>query len=114
MAVNTRKSVTENGTIVLDVSFLDEDGIAVIPATIAWTLTDDVGTIINSRHAVSVAVPAAAIHIVITGDDAAILSDTDQGKRVVLLEWTYNSTLGAGLAATDEILFSVRDTVHGS
>lgn len=113
MPINTRKTVNELGTIIHEVSFFDEDGTACAPTAVYWTLTDDGGVIINSRHHVTLTPLATIMNVVVTGNDCAILGETDNGERIILLEWTYNSTLGSGLAGTEEILFNVRNTRHG-
>jgi hypothetical protein len=114
MAINVRKTVNEDGTIVFDVSFFDEDGIACTPASAAWTLYDDNGVIINSRSAVAIAPLADVVHLVLSGNDCQTLGASDSLERILYLAWTYNSTLGAGLPATEEILFKVKETIHRS
>lgn len=115
MPVNTRKTVNELGSVVLQFDFTDASSVAAIPATLYWTLTDDAGTIINSRHHVAVAAPAATTYLALSGNDCAVLSDTDNKERVLLLEWTYVESLtGTTIPQTEEVLFSIRDTVHGA
>jgi hypothetical protein len=112
MSVNVRKSVTEQGTINFEIDFYDETDAVVIPPAIDWTLTDDQGTIVNARHAVSVAVPAATINITLTGSDTAVLSTTDSLVRLLYLNWTYNSSLGAGLQGHEQVKFMIVDLKH--
>ena len=112
MAINTRKIVNEQGTIDFEIDFYDETNTAVIPTSIDWTLTDDQGTIINARHAVAVAVPAATIHVTLGGSDTAVLSSTDSLVRLLYLRWVYNSSLGAGKEGHEEIKFLVKDLKH--
>ena len=99
----------EKGTAVLGVAFTDEDGNAVTPSSITWTLTDINGTIINSRDAVPIT-PATSVNIVLSGDDLALdagVSDT----RIVTVEWVYTSSYGTGLPGKDQAKFSIEDLV---
>lgn len=104
--------IVEESTAVISASFLDEDSVAVIPDTITWTLSDLLGTIINSREDVSVDTPAASTDIVLSGDDLAFQS-SESGKikvtRKLLVEATYTSSLGSGLPLKDEVRFSIRN-----
>lgn len=82
----------EQSSLALTVGFRDEDGTAVIPDTIAWTLSKEDGTVVNSRADVSVGAPAAAIEIFLQGDDLAILDDDPREKRIVTVEAVYDTT----------------------
>jgi hypothetical protein len=112
MAINTRETVNERSTIDFEVSFYDETEAAVTPNEIEWTLTDDEGTIINSREDVAIETPAATVHITLSGDDCVILSETDSLVRKVHLSWIYDSLLGSDLEGHDEILFRIKDIRH--
>jgi len=97
----------EEGSYVIALTFKDEAGTALVPATLTWTLTDDAGTVINSRTAVSTT-PAATTNLVLYGNDLTV-TDTKKRRRIVTLNGTYNSTYGTGLPLTEEIRFSIRD-----
>ncbi|MCE5192098.1 MAG: hypothetical protein LLG08_10135 [Actinomycetia bacterium] len=114
MAIKTRATVNEDGTIIIDVAFFDEDEVACIPESAAWSLYDDNGTIINSRSDVAISPLADTVHIVLSGDDCQVLGSADSLDRILFIEWTYNSTLGSDLTGTEEVLFSVKNTIHGS
>lgn len=88
--------------------FTDESDNTVIPLTFTWTLTDKRGNVINERSAVSVT-PASTISFLLKGDDLAVGSNGTQ--RVLLLEWTYNSTLGTNLPGKEQVLFRISDLV---
>ena len=45
------------------------DPVNIAPTTMAWTLMDVAGNIINSRSAVNISSPAADQDIVLSGDD---------------------------------------------
>ena len=96
---------TEKGTYIVSVSFTDEDGNSVIPTAITWSLYDSTKNIFNSRSSVAVAVPAASINIVLSGLDLEVIEkDT---RRIVLVEYTYNSSYGTGLPGKVETDFYI-------
>jgi len=85
--------VNEESTAVFTVAFTDEDGNDVTPDSIAWSLTDDDGDVINSRDEVAIAAPAASVTITLSGDDLA-LQDGETGrtvKRHLIVEAVYDS-----------------------
>ena len=100
MPTNLDITATEQGTIVVRAAFTDEDGDTVTPASdVLWTLTDTDGTVINSREDEIVSA-AAAVNIVLSGDDLQILTaeaSESVVERRILVETTYNSSLGSGL-----------------
>ena len=85
--------------------WLDEDGVSEVPTAVTWDLTDRFGTVINSRHDVAIAVPAATNDIVLAGADLTI--GAGGPERVMLVEATYTSALGAGLLLKDECWFVI-------
>lgn len=98
----------EESTYVITVSFTDEDEVAVIPATIVWTLTNTAGTVVNLRSDVAVAIPAASIDIVLKGNDLQLLTgEVNQGIRTFTVEATYDSALGLGLPLKASVRFIV-------
>jgi hypothetical protein len=99
---------TEESTYVVTISFTDEDGDPVVPTAIAWTLTDNEGTVVNGRSAVSVAVPAASVEIVLQGADLVVADPAESVERRMIVRATYNSSLGIGLPLNDSCLFLVR------
>jgi hypothetical protein len=111
MSTSIRQHAHEKSTRIIVVAFTDEDDFAVIPDDITWTLTNDQGTVINS-HLDEIVVPASTINIVLTGDDLAILSSEDNGKRCLLIEAIYNSTYGSGLTLKDEVWFNIDNLLN--
>lgn len=97
----------EEGAYSIALTFKDEAGTALIPTTLTWTLTDEAGTVINSRTAVSLT-PAATTKVVMSGNDLTV-TDTKKRRRIVTLNGTYTSTYGTGLPLTEEIRFTIRD-----
>ena len=99
----------EKSTFVVTAAFADADGVAVVPNSITWTLTDMDGTVINSRTAVAVAVPAASIDIVLSNNDLTC----PNGERALSLSISavYDSTEGSNLTLKDSLIFTVKNLV---
>jgi hypothetical protein len=109
MKIDLFTTVNEKSTLPIEASFTDEDGAAVTPSSITWTLTDHNGNVINNREDVS-ATPGETVTILLSGDDLAIGSN---GRvRVLTVEALYNSTLGNDLPLKEEIYFSIKDLVN--
>ncbi len=106
----TSVRANEKGTLIVSSSFTDEDGTAVIPETLTWTISKTDGTIVNARQDVA-ASAAETVKIVLSGDDLQIFPG-DNLQRVLTLKATYNSTLGTGLPLNDEVYFSIEDLVN--
>jgi len=96
----------DKSTGVITLAFKDAAGTAVIPTAITWTLMNAAGGVVNSRTAVAVAVPAASVDIVLSGED---LDYADGETRRLLVQATYNSTEGSGLPLKEEIVFTIND-----
>lgn len=101
----------EESTLVITCAFTDEDGDAVIPSAITWSLTDADGTEINSRTDVAVAVPASSINVVLSGNDLAIQSGetADIVWRYFIVEAVYDSDLGSDLPLKDQVAFKLQN-----
>ena len=104
--ITLTEDAVERSTLVLSVSFLDEADEDVTPLTIAWTLTDRYGVVVNSRQAVAVT-PATSVTIVLTGADLALLGEMDGGVRLLLVTATYSGH-GGTINLREEIEFTVR------
>jgi hypothetical protein len=103
----------EKSTYVITANFKDEAGQDVTPTSATWTLTDEDGTVINSRQAVAISPLAASVDIVLTGADLAV--DTgfsgDAQERVFTIEAVYDSSLGTGLTLKAEARFNVDNLI---
>ena len=99
----------EKSSYVVTVSFTDEDGSAVIPNTIVWSLTDTAGTVVNSRSGIAVVTPAVSVDILLKDDDLALLAgEANQGIRVFTVEAEYDSVaLGNNLPLKASVRFIV-------
>ena len=84
----------ELGTAVITLAFTDEDGITVVPTSLAWQLTRTDGTVVNSR---TFALGTfTGVTVVLSGNDLAMFGSRDTGKRVFSVQGVYDSTAGAG------------------
>lgn len=90
-------------------SYTDEDGNAVTPDTMTWTLKDASGDTINSRSAVDLA-PMATYHVItLQGDDLPVPAGDVLAWIYCVLEGTYTSSLGSGLPLRDWLEIPVKD-----
>ena len=97
MAITLEPNALEDSTYVVTAAFTDEDGIAVVPNTVTWSLKDKSGTVINERTAVD-ETPASSLDIVLSGDDLDPgAPDSDVGLILLTVTAPYDSALGAGL-----------------
>lgn len=99
-------NATEKSTYVITCEFEDENGDAITPGTLTWTLTDTKGRIINSREDVSVSDPTSSEDIVLYGDDLA-LSQNDNRIRVFTVYATWSGTYGSSLPLRNECEFKI-------
>ena len=109
LTVNAR----ERSTYVITVAFKDEDGQDVVPTSAVWTLTDEDGTVINSRQDVAISPLAASVDVVLTGADLAVdtgFAGTAQ-ERIFTVKAVYTSSLGSGLTLTGACKFNVENLI---
>ncbi len=107
MPTNLDITANEQGTIVVRAAFTDEDGDAVVPASsVAWTLTDTSG----NEIATGTESAAASVDIVLSGSNLALQTgESGTVERLILVETTYNSTLGNGLPLKKSGAFLIED-----
>lgn len=102
------ETAIEQSSFKVTATFYDESGNAVAPDTMTWTLTDEGGSIVNSRLDVVIAAPQSTENILLSGDDLAV-DGNDPVKRIVTFEGTYTSAeFGAGLPLIDESVFTIK------
>lgn len=104
-------AAAESGTYVITAVFTDEDGNSLIPNTIKWSLKTRDGVVVNSRSSQAVSSPSATENIVLSGDDLSYLSDYDDGRRVLTLYGTYDSSYGTGLTFAENVHFEVENLI---
>lgn len=103
----------EGSTFVVHADFYDEDGDAVVPNELAWSLYDRAGNIVNSRDSVSLT-PASAVDIVLEPNDLALSSSplrVGAELRALVVVGTYDSGLGSDLPIAQECRFQVANSI---
>lgn len=107
--VKLKAKAGDRSTYVVTVGFFDEAGAPVVPDSVKWTLSKADGTVVNQRDQVA-AQPETSLEILLSGDDLDAAADGP--VRVVTVEATYTSTLGAGLPLNAACSFSVENLVR--
>ncbi len=110
MPIIIEESPTEKGTLVLTISFFDEDEVAAIPTSVTWRLTDMNGVTVNGLID-KTETPAEVIQIVLVGNDLALGGTPVGFKRKFTVEAPYNSTLGP-LIINEEAEFDIEDLLN--
>lgn len=111
MPVRATDYAVEGSTFAVTVSFKDEEGNAVTPNAITWSLYNTAGVIVNSRQAVAVAVLSSTITIVLSGNDLALASEAVESEtRRLIVSATYDSALGWSLPMAESFEFKVLNT----
>lgn len=101
----------EKSTYIITASFYDESETLVTPNSgLTWKLTDENGTVINSRSSVALT-SASTVNIVLSGDDLALGNAARSGKRYVTITGTYDSSLGSGLYIKEQVEFEIDNLV---
>lgn len=97
--------INESTTLLVDVSFWDEDGVAAIPSSATYRI-DDVysGTVIQA--ATSMGSMAATITVEITAAQNALIDATqNKEERIITVDWRY----GSNRRGTDEYRYVVKN-----
>ncbi len=109
MPGSIKETAIEGSSFKVTATFYDESGNAVAPATMTWTLTDEDGSVVNSREDVAVTdVPLTSeMSILLQGDDL-VVDGNDPVTRIVTFEGTYDSaSFGNGLPLIDQSEFTL-------
>jgi hypothetical protein len=103
----------ERGTYAITVAFTDDAEVSVTPnAGLTWSLyqkIDGVETVVNERLDVAIT-SAASITVVLSDLDLALIDGTSK-TRYLLLEGTYDSTLGTDLPIKEQVTFAIVNLV---
>lgn len=100
------EAALEQSSYVVSASFYDENGDAVTPDSVTWTLTDLEGAVINSREDVSIT-PASSVSIVLQGDDLQITGTTLPEWREFAIEAVYTSATHGSMNLNEGVRFKV-------
>ena len=112
MPKHLAEKAIEGSSYEVNIDWVDENGDAVVPTAMAWSLIDKDGNIINSRDAVSIASPASSETILLEGDDLKC-SGNAPAKRYVYWNGTYTSTThGAGKPLVDITSFDIEPIIQ--
>lgn len=98
----------EGSTYIIRATYYDDNGTAVTPDSVTWTLTDGDGIIVNSREDVSIVSPSTYNDIVLGEDDLRCKSNQDE-VRVLVMEYVYDSTSGSNLVGKAQVSFVVHN-----
>ena len=102
-----KETATEQSSFKVKLEFFDESGNPVAPDTMFWTLTDEGGSVVNSREDVEIASPSSVESVLLKGDDLAV-DGNDPVKRLVTAQGTYTSAeFGAELPLKDQSVFTI-------
>ena len=108
MPTTITTAAVEKSTYVVEAAFKDEDGTAITPDTLTWTLTDPEGNVRNNRENVSVSNPSSTQAIVLKGKDLKMKSQSNYKEdRILTINATYTSTYGSGLPLKDSCRFPI-------
>lgn len=98
----------ENGAAKATVGpFKDEDNQTVVPSAVSWSLSKTDGSIVNSRHNVTLT-PAGTISWLISASDLAV-TDSNNTGRIITVSFTYSSTLGGDVTSRVQAMFNIED-----
>jgi hypothetical protein len=90
----------------LEFSFQTSTGGSVIPNSVAYTVKNERGSIINSRDGTGIT-PNSTINLTLSTADC----DYDDGRqRFVTVRWDYDASYGTGLVQVDECYFNILQT----
>ena len=106
MSIKLDDHAPERGTYHIVCAFTDEDAAGNAPNALTWTLTDRDGNTVNGRSDVSVAGPTTSNTVTLAGTDLALLSG-QTNERLFLIEWSYDSSYGAGLVTNEQATFII-------
>lgn len=114
MPITLSTNAVEESTYVLTITLKDHNGDKIDDSDVTslkWSLTDENGTVINSREDVEITSPTNTESIALTGDDLA-LSGVSR-TRIVTFEATYDGgDLGATLYLKESAKFQIDDLVY--
>jgi len=99
------ENANDRSTKVVTVAFKDEDENAVVPTSAVWTLTNELGAVVNSRQQIEITPLAESVDIILTNDDLAW--EAGQSRHLII-EAVYNG-IQVGLTLTGETDFAIND-----
>lgn len=116
--------VCEEGTAKVSFILQDESDDVVIPTSLSWQLSDNIGTVIGSltfanndisgtQEIITIgSVTGYGFVVKLTGDDLAMQNSYDDGKRIFAVQGLYNSDLGDGNKLKGELSFTITNLIN--
>ena len=98
----------DQSTYKVTMAFTDSAGAAVVPDSVVWQLTNQLGKTVNSRTGTT-ETPAASIDVILSGND---LDASDGQVRVLTVQAVYDSDEGNNLPLKAECMFEVEDLLN--
>lgn len=95
------------GAYGIRLKFYDETASPMVPDSVAWTLTDKDGDVINDRDAVPIAEEDLDSTMVITLSGQDLQEHASGEGRILFVQSTFTSDLGSGLPLPEWIHFTV-------
>jgi len=114
MTTTLTEKAVEGSTYVITAAFYDEDDNAVVPTSATWTLTDDLGNVINSREDVAITGLDTTVDIVLSSADLLLPAGAGQVGRVLTVAAVYDSDAGSDLPLVARTRFLVENVMHES
>lgn len=102
------KTAKRLGTFIQPVTFYNEGGNTVTPNSVAWTLYDQDGDVVNSRTAVS-ETPDTTVYIVLSGNDLPCSAGSERWLRLYISAPYDSPSHGSGLPLIGQIKIKVED-----
>jgi hypothetical protein len=104
--------VAEGSRVKILVDVYNLDDAVVQPISLAWTLTDIVGSIINDRQDISVSNPTVSQPIILYGKDLEVTELVKKGhvQRLLYINATYSES-GVTIPYTHQYLFVIENLV---
>jgi hypothetical protein len=106
-AVDARK----RSSAVIRVNFKNEFGVAMVPKSATWTLTNENGVVVNSRRRVVISPLASSVDIRLSGLDLAVSKGKTVQNRVFTVEAVYDSSFESDIPLNDACIFTVENLV---
>lgn len=97
----------DGGTAVIEMTFTDEDGEAVVPTGLEWQLSDKFGDVIGTMTFANGSFTGDTI--VLSGTDLVLADADDSGERYFGVKGLYDSSAGTGLSLVGELKFTILD-----
>ena len=99
----------EKGTAIVTMTFMNEDGDAVVPKTKTWQLMLTDGSVINNRSFANGSF--SGTEITLSGLDLAVHTAETRSVRIFAFQGTYDSDAGNDLPLHDEVRFAIERLV---